>query len=129
MSNLMVSDLSLVKDVPSNLSKRVNHMSFVNSYFHNSLIMSSSMLLRKAMRAMEFLFSKPHGSCDAGPWSHPQIRSKTFSRLQKPFALLACVGSSYSKSHSYHGSIFRPCLVQQLCSLQMMPFFILQIDD
>ena len=38
----MVSDLSLVMDVPTNLSKCVNHMSFVISYFLNTLIIHAA---------------------------------------------------------------------------------------
>ena len=52
----MVSDLSLVKDIPPNLSERADHMSFVISYLRNSLIMSSSMLLNKVMIESEFFF-------------------------------------------------------------------------
>ena len=52
----MVSDLSLVMDVPQNLSKRADYMSFVISYFQNSLMILSPMQLNNVMRAVKFFF-------------------------------------------------------------------------
>ena len=51
----MVSDLSLVMDVPPNLSERADHISFVISCFRNSLMMSSSILLSNVMPGNEVL--------------------------------------------------------------------------
>ena len=56
MSNLMIGDLSLVMDVPPNLLESADHMSFVISYFLNSIMMSSSILLSNLMRVGEFFF-------------------------------------------------------------------------
>ena len=52
----MVSDLNFVMDVPPNLLESADHMSFVISYFLNSLMMLSSMVLNNVMRVVEFFF-------------------------------------------------------------------------